>query len=305
MKSKFHKKRMMQQTELANVPNFLKLLEVKAQQLSRQHRRIANFLLHNHLEAAFLNASELAERAGVSSATVVRFATAMGFSGFPALQKELQQIAQGSIGKHEFLAVEASDKDDTLSATIRQSMKALKTFSEELDNEYFLKAANTLYRARKIVTVGHKASFGVAVHASYVLGKVHKDVRYIQGTDEFDAFSAINDLSEEDAALIFTVIHYPRSTLKLIRHLARKGVKIIVVSDYRTFDEISLAEVSLLTPLLFQGFLDIMSPMLALTDALAYEIYKLDEPVARKRLKEFNEFNEQDGAFLQICRFAE
>ena len=101
------------------------------------------------------------------------------------------------------------------------------------------------------------------------------------------------------------MIHYPRSTLKLIRLLARKGVKIIVVSDYRTFDEISLAEVSLLTPLLFQGFLDIMSPMLALTDALAYEIYKLDEPVARKRLKEFNEFNEQVGAFLQICRFAE
>jgi hypothetical protein len=45
--------------------------------------------------------------------------------------------------------------------------------------------------------------------------------------------------------------------------------------------------------------------MLALTDALAYELYKLDESSARKRLKEFNEFNEQDGAFLQICRFAE
>ena len=45
----------MQETELANVPNFLKLLETKAQNLSRQHRRIANFLLYNHLEAAFLN----------------------------------------------------------------------------------------------------------------------------------------------------------------------------------------------------------------------------------------------------------
>lgn len=66
-----------------------------------------------------------------------------------------------------------------------------------------------------------------------------------------------------------------------------------------------MASVSLLTPLLFQGFLDIMTPMLALTDALAYELYKLDESSARKRLKEFNEFNEQDGAFLQVCRFAE
>ena len=167
----------MQQNELANVPNFLKLLETKSQHLSRQHRRIANFLLYNHLEAAFLNVAELAKRAGVSSATVVRFATAMGFNGYPALQKELQQIAQGSIGKHEFLAIEASGNEDSLSGTIKQSMMALKTFSEELDIERFEKAAKVLQEARKIITVGHKASFGVAVHAAYVIGKVHKDVR--------------------------------------------------------------------------------------------------------------------------------
>ena len=145
----------MQKTELANVPNFLKLLETKSQHLSRQHRRIANFLLYNHLEAAFLNVAELANRAGVSSATVVRFATAMGFNGYPALQKELQQIAQGSIGKHEFLAVEASGNEDSLSGTIKQSMMALKTFSEELDIERFEKAAKLLHKARKIITVGH------------------------------------------------------------------------------------------------------------------------------------------------------
>ena len=295
----------MQETELANVPNFLKLLETKSQNLSRQHRRIANFLLYNHLEAAFLNVAELAKRAGVSSATVVRFATAMGFNGYPALQKELQQIAQGSIGKHEFLAVEASGNEDSLSGTITQSMRALKTFSEEVDIERFETAAKILQKARKIITLGHKASFGVAVHAAYVIGKVHKDVRYFQGTDEFDAFSVINDLTQEDVALVYAVIHYPRSTLKLIRLLAKRGVKIVLISDYRTFEEVELTSVSLLTPLLFQGFLDIMTPMLALTDALAYELYKLDESSARKRLKEFNEFNEQDGAFLQICRFAE
>ena len=229
----------------------------------------------------------------------------MGFNGYPALQKELQQIAQGSIGKHEFLAVEASGNEDSLSGTITQSMRALKTFSEEVDIERFEKAAKILQKARKIITIGHKASFGVAVHAAYVIGKVHRDVRYFQGTDEFDAFSVINDLTKDDVALVYAVIHYPRSTLKLIRLLAKRGVKIVLISDYRTFEEVELASVSLLTPLLFQGFLDIMSPMLALTDALAYELYKLDESSARKRLKEFNEFNEQDGAFLQICRFAE
>jgi len=295
----------MDQVELENVPSFFKLLEEKSQHLSRQHQRIANFLIHHHLKAAFFNASELAKQAGVSSATVVRFATAIGFSGYPALQKELQSIAQRSLGNHEFLAIASTEKKDALSGTILQSMRALKTLEEEIDNKEFLKAAKILHTSRKIITVGHKASFSTAVHASYVLGKVHRDVRYFQGTDEFDAFSIVNDLSENDAALVFAVIHYPRSTLKLIRLLSQRRVKIIIVSDYRAFEEIELATVSLLAPLLFQGFLDIMSPMIAITDALAYEMYRLDEPTVRKRLKEFNEFNEQDKAFLHVSRFAE
>ena len=291
--------------KLENVPNFLKLLELKSQTMSRQHQRIANFLIHHHLKAAFMNAAELGKQAGVSAATVVRFATAIGFSGFPALQKELQSIAQGSIGKHEYLSVDSHESNDSLTGTIQQSMRALHSLSEEVDKTAFNAAAEILLRSRKIVTVGHKASFGAAVHAAYVLGKVHKDTRYLQGTDEFDAFSAIDDLGEEDAALVFAVIHYPRSTLKLIRLLAKRGVKVIIISDYRTFREVELASVSLLAPLLFQGFLDIMAPMVALADALAYQIFKLDEPEARKRLKRFNEFNEQDEAFLHVSRFAE
>ncbi len=291
--------------ELEKIPNFLMTLKERSQKMSRQHRRIADFLIHQHLMAAFLNVAELAKQAGVSSATVIRFATSLGFSGYPALQKELQSIAKGSIGgRHEYLSVESTEKSDALSGTIAQSINALNILSQEIDKEAFQKASRLLFEARKVVTVGHKASFGVAVHSAYVLGKVHKNVQYLSGTDNFSSFSDISDLSELDVALVFAVIHYPRTTLKLIRLLARRGVKIIIVSDYRTFKEIELASVSILAPLLFQGFLDIMSPMMAIADAFAYQIYKIDEIKTKERLKLFNEFNEQDEAFLNVSRFA-
>ncbi|MDQ0945332.1 tRNA G26 N,N-dimethylase Trm1 [Streptomyces sp. V1I1] len=61
--------------------------------LSPAQRRIAQYLVDHLTEAAFLSITELAERVGVSQPSVTRFASSLGFSGFPALREALQPIA--------------------------------------------------------------------------------------------------------------------------------------------------------------------------------------------------------------------
>jgi DNA-binding MurR/RpiR family transcriptional regulator len=58
--------------------------------LTKSGKRIARYLLRNQDEAAFLSASELAERLDLSEATAVRFAQSLGFSGYPELRVALQ-----------------------------------------------------------------------------------------------------------------------------------------------------------------------------------------------------------------------
>ncbi len=62
------------------------------------HRRIAQYLIEHLTEAAFLSITELADRVGVSQPSVTRFASAVGFSGYPALRERLQSIALGTRG---------------------------------------------------------------------------------------------------------------------------------------------------------------------------------------------------------------
>ncbi|MYR55653.1 MurR/RpiR family transcriptional regulator, partial [Streptomyces sp. SID625] len=62
-------------------------------QLSPGQRRIAQYLIENLAEAAFLSVTELADRVGVSQPSVTRFAGAVGFSGYPALRERLQSLA--------------------------------------------------------------------------------------------------------------------------------------------------------------------------------------------------------------------
>ena len=76
---------MTNQTEavkLADAPELIKKFEDAYDDLSKQNKRVCAFFIHNHLKAAFLTTAEVAEQAGVSPATVVRFAVAMGFSGY-------------------------------------------------------------------------------------------------------------------------------------------------------------------------------------------------------------------------------
>ena len=296
---------------MAKMPPLLKMIEQKSSTMTYQHQRIGAFLKRHHLKAAFLTVAEVAKEAGVSPATVVRFSSALGYKGFSELQKELQELAVNASGtkggRTEFLSVKP---DDAGEGSILQKMttkvaNAVGEFAAQIDAEPFDKAVKILFDAKKIAVAGHKASLGVAAHAAYVLSKVHANVRHLSGTDEFTSFADIEDMGPDDALLVFAVIHYPNTTLKLIRLLKSKGVKVVLVADFLAFPEAQLADAVLIANLDFHGFLDLMEPFLIYADALAYGVFSMDEEKAKRRLKAFNAFNEADRAFLHVCRFAD
>ena len=57
---------------------------------SEGQKLIATYLLKNSDKAAFFTAANLGKVVGVSESTVVRFADFLGYEGYPALQKDLQ-----------------------------------------------------------------------------------------------------------------------------------------------------------------------------------------------------------------------
>ena len=69
--------------------SFLSKLDSNVRKLSKGHKKIASYIKENYDKAAFMTASALGRKVGVSESTVVRFATELGFKGNPELQKEL------------------------------------------------------------------------------------------------------------------------------------------------------------------------------------------------------------------------
>jgi len=58
--------------------------------LSKSFQRLADYILDSYVQAALMTASELAQEVDVDAATVVRFAQALDYAGFPDLQDEIK-----------------------------------------------------------------------------------------------------------------------------------------------------------------------------------------------------------------------
>ena len=82
---------------LAVHKDVLKLIAEHAHHFSKGQKRIAQYITEHYEKAAFMTASKLGMTVGVSESTVVRFATEVGFDGYPALQKELKEMIRNKL----------------------------------------------------------------------------------------------------------------------------------------------------------------------------------------------------------------
>ncbi|MDD7537946.1 MAG: N-acetylmannosamine kinase, partial [Oscillospiraceae bacterium] len=87
--------------------NILHTIEKNMSGFSKGQKLIAHFILENYDKAAFMTASKLGKTVQVSESTVVRFATQLGYDGYPSMQRALQEMIRGKLTSLQ--RIEASD----------------------------------------------------------------------------------------------------------------------------------------------------------------------------------------------------
>ncbi len=79
------------ETGMQGIIDFSQIISDNYQHLTKSEKRIANYLRKNQEESAFLAAGEIADRLGLSEATLVRFARTLGFNSYPSMRTVLQE----------------------------------------------------------------------------------------------------------------------------------------------------------------------------------------------------------------------
>ena len=111
---------------------------------------IARYIEEHSDQVAFMTAFKLGQTVGVSESTVVRFATEIGYSGYPALQQAMQEMIRSKMTSVQRLerTSRTIPMDRLLDEVLDQDIDILKRTKENLDREAFYRAADALVNAR-------------------------------------------------------------------------------------------------------------------------------------------------------------
>ena len=77
--------------------NLLVRIDLSRKSFSKGQRKIASFIEEHYDTAALMTAAKLGEVVGVSESTVVRFAATLGYDGYPAMRKALQEMIKNRL----------------------------------------------------------------------------------------------------------------------------------------------------------------------------------------------------------------
>ena len=137
-----------------NKKDLIKQIQKRFSKLSKGQKLIAQYIVENYDKAAFMTASKLADKVGVSESTVVRFANALGFDGYPQLQKNLKEIVKIKLTTVQRVKMTGrySNIDLMLREVLKADMNNIRTTLEKIDYDMFQQIISEICRAEKYIS---------------------------------------------------------------------------------------------------------------------------------------------------------
>ncbi|MER8030068.1 MurR/RpiR family transcriptional regulator [Streptomyces bauhiniae] len=265
--------------------------------LSPGQRRVAQYLIEHLTEAAFLSITELADRAGVSQPSVTRFASAVGFSGYPALRERLQSIALGALagGPGE------EDRANELQAAVDAEIQNLEHLRRDLaDPDRVIRVGRELSRSTPLTVLGLRISGSLAEYFGYAARRIHPDVRLVTrgGSVACDAL-----LQSREAGgtwvLAFAMPRHAQETLAALRVAREAGLKVALVTDLALGPLAEEADVTFATGTGSRLVFDSYAAPGLLAAALLQAMTDADPERTQARLEKYEQVADQQQFFLR------
>ena len=198
--------------------------------LTPAERKVADEVVGDPQMIAFGTVAEVAKRAGVSGASVVRLAARLGYDGFV----ELQEAVQGEMADRLRPAVERIrdvPPGDVLGRARATSLRSVQGTLEGIDPATFELAVGLLADpARTVGVIAGDAGAGIAAHAADELTMLRPGVSSVGGT-RVAVGRALARVGEGDVILALDLRRYDRWVLDAVEVALDAGAELVALTD--------------------------------------------------------------------------
>lgn len=250
--------------------SLMTIMKEKYKTMSKGQKLLANYTMENYPKVAFMTASKLGETVGVSESTVVRFANALGFSGYPKFQDDLQELIKTKLTTVE--RVEMANRDySTDSKILENVLKAdidnIKETLDTLEEKSYEKAVNTIISAKKLYIMGLRSSIYVAKYLGYYLNYILDDVIIVR-MDMGEPVEQMIKLGEGDVLIVISFPRYSKKTLQVAEFAKERGAKVIALTDSYNAPTAKISDVIVTVKNNMVSFVDSLVPAFSVANAL-------------------------------------
>ena len=290
--------------EIEQTQDLMKLIQIKFPRLSKGQKLIADFILKNYDKAAFMTAAKLGDSVGVSESTVVRFAIELGFSGYPKLQKALQELIKNKLTSVQRLELsnDYACEENVLRGVLKSDIENLRATLEKINLENFNSVIDEIFKAKTVYIVGLRSSSAIAEFLGFYLRLIIKDVRVVAHNIS-NIFEQMINCDEGDLVIGIGFPRYALRTINGLEFAKERKAKVVAITDSNVSPLATVADYALIAQSNMASFVDSLVAPLSVINALIVAVgvrekdkitstfYKLEELWKNYDIYSYNQNN--------------
>lgn len=263
--------------------------------LTRSEEKIARLIESHYPLTAFETIASISRKASVGKATVGRFIKRLGFTNFADFMKrnqdEMVSRLESPIERYtQKRERELKPDEDQLTLHVSHAINNLRETLQRIDKEKFNEAAEIMASENgRLFVAGAATSQALADYFHLLASYLRKDV-YLIDANVGTLAHQLADVNSDDILFAMTHQRFSKITVKISQWFAKKGAKIILLSDREVTPVSGHAHIQIVScshaPLMFSSR---CSSFLLLEVLIAMMTMKLDRQV-KSRFQLFDEF---------------
>lgn len=251
---------------------------------SKGKKRIGQFILENYDKAAFMTAAKLGETVHISESTVVRFAADLGYDGYPAMQKALQEMIRSKLTSVQRIEV-SNDRladQDVLATVVQSDMEKLRMSLEGIDREEFSRVVDAIVHAKNIYILGVRSAAALSDFLTFYFNLIFSNIRQVKTTLASEMFEQLLRVGHGDVVIGISFPRYSTRTVRGMEFARDQGATVVAITDSELSPLYDTAAYRLLAKSDMASFVDSLVAPLSILNALIVA-------VGRKRAAEVTE----------------
>ncbi len=244
---------------MSNNNDLIAVIKNNYYKFSKGQKLIAQFIVDHYDKAAFMTAAKIGETVDVSESTVVRFASSIGYSGFPELQKALQVLIKNKLTTVQRIGLDDDIVDDTNKLhkkIIKNEMNTMRSLYETIDTKALDKATEIIMGADKVYILGLRTSSTLSNYLGFYLDVILDNVKILNNIGVNSLYEEIIRIKETDVLIVISYPRYSKITVDATKFVKERKAKIVAITDTEASPVYPMADVSLLAKSNIVSFID-------------------------------------------------